>query len=76
MAQIPNEWPLRPTCNIWPPKKRRAVLWILAHFVFFRSRHHTHPTMVDYADFMRRARWKTQHVPEKQRFLGNYLEVL
>jgi hypothetical protein len=32
--------------------------------------------MMDYADFMGRTRWKTQHVPERQRFLGKYLEVL
>ena len=75
-AQIPDEWPLHPTCDIWPPKKRRAVLWILANFVFFRSSYRTHPTMMDNADFMRRARWEIQQAAERQRYLRDYLGVL
>jgi hypothetical protein len=61
---------------MWLPKNRRAVLWILAHFVFFRASNCTLPTMMDYVDFMRRARWKAQNVPKRQCFLGKYLEVL
>jgi hypothetical protein len=33
---IPEEWLLRPTLSIWPPKRRRAVLWILAPLVAYR----------------------------------------
>jgi len=25
---IPKEWLLRPQMNLWPPQRRRAVLWI------------------------------------------------
>ena len=34
--QIPVEWLLRPQFRIWPPRRNRAVLWILVHLVWFR----------------------------------------
>jgi hypothetical protein len=73
---IPSEWPLHSTCGIWPSTRRRAVLWILAHFVFFRATQRARLTLLDYADFMRRARWKTHGVPQRARFIANYLVVL
>jgi hypothetical protein len=73
---IPSEWPLHPTCGILPPRRRRAVLWMLANFVFFRATQRARLTPMDYADFMRRARWKTYGVPQRARFIGNYLVVL
>jgi hypothetical protein len=73
---IPSEWPLHPTFGIWPPTRRRAVLWILAQFVFFRATQRARLTLLDYADFMRRARWKTYGVPQRARFIANYLVVL
>jgi hypothetical protein len=76
VTQISDEWPLHPICDVWPPTKRRAVLWILAHFVYFRATLRARVTLMDYADFMRRARWKVQVVPQRVRFLGQYLEVL
>ena len=35
------------------------VVWMLAYFVYFRVQHADQPTLLDYADFMRRARWKS-----------------
>jgi hypothetical protein len=33
---IPKEWTLYPALHLWPPHRQAAVLWILAHFVFYR----------------------------------------
>jgi hypothetical protein len=74
-TQVPSEWPLHPTCDVWPPTKRRAVLWMLAHFVFFRATLRARLTLMDYADFMHRARWKAYGVPQRVRLIGHYLEM-
>jgi hypothetical protein len=76
LRHIPQDWPLHPTCDIWPPTRRRAVLWMLAHFVYFQATQRASLTLLDYADFMRRARWKTYGVPRRAKFIGNYLVVL
>jgi hypothetical protein len=34
--RVPDAWLLRPDFSIWPPKRRRVVLWLLANFVAFR----------------------------------------
>jgi hypothetical protein len=39
--QIPDEWPLRPAFQLWPPQRHGAVLWILAHFVCCRTQYST-----------------------------------
>jgi hypothetical protein len=75
-AAVPDTWPLRPTCDIWPPRRSYAVLWILAHFVYFRTTCKPHLSALDLADFMRRARWKAYQVPRRRRFVDYYLVVL
>ena len=35
---IPNEWTIHPQFRLWPPQRQRAVLWILAHMVWYRTR--------------------------------------
>jgi hypothetical protein len=51
-CHIPEDWPLRPRFSLWPPQRHGAVLWVLAHFVFYRVQHPTTPTLEDFADFM------------------------
>ena len=75
-CHIPKDWPLRPHFSLWPPQRHGAVLWILAHFVFYRVQHVTMPTLQDFADFMRRARWKTHPLPQRRKRVGGYLVVL
>jgi hypothetical protein len=31
---VPKEWTLCPQFQIWPPRRHRAVLWIIAHMVW------------------------------------------
>jgi hypothetical protein len=73
---ITNDWPIRPQFDLSPCQRHGAVLWILAYFVYFRIQNSDQPTLLDYADFMRRARWKAYSVPRRHQRLGNYLAVL
>jgi hypothetical protein len=59
-----------------PSQRHGAALWILAFFVYFRVQHPDQPTLLDYADFMRRARWKAQSLLQRPKKVGNYLAVL
>jgi len=57
-ARIPDEWILRPQFNIRPPKRHRAILWVVANVVIFRIQQHTNLNLHDYMDFLHRSRWK------------------
>ena len=70
------EWLQRPGFRFWPRQKHRAVLWILACYVYFRSRHETTATTQEYFDFLKRTRWKLYRNSNRLSILGNYLEVL
>jgi hypothetical protein len=37
-SKILDDWETRPDFVIWPPKRRRAALWILTNFVDWRLR--------------------------------------
>lgn len=39
-SRIPEDWLLHPQLKIWPLKRRRAIVWILAQMVLFRSQQH------------------------------------
>jgi hypothetical protein len=73
---IPPDWVLRPQFQIWPPKRHGAVLWLLAHMVWFRTKECRTLSAQDYMDFLRRARWKANQWPDKSNHVGNYLIVL
>jgi len=57
-ARIPKGWTLRPQFHIWSPRRHRAVLWILAHMVWFRISGIQTTSAQEYSDVLRRARWK------------------
>jgi hypothetical protein len=72
---IPKEWTIYPDLEIWPPQRPSAVLWILAHFVFYRLQNNRRLSLRDYMDFMKRARWKLQQYTARPK-TGRYLEVM
>ena len=75
-SYILPEWTVRPSFHFRPPQRHRAILWILPHMVYCRSQHwHRVPT-IDYAGFMRRARWKAYQTARRRGKVGNYLEIL
>ena len=55
---VPVEWTLRPDIQIRPPQKHKAVTWILAHLVAYRLQSQRRLSLLDYMDFLRRARWR------------------
>jgi len=75
-VRIPDDWMLRPQFNIWPPKRRRAILWVIANVVIFRIQQHTNLTLHGYMDFLHRTRWKLMRRKCRRDLVGNYLTVL
>ena len=57
-SRIPDDWLLRPDFTLWPSKRHKAVLWLVAHYVSFRTGQDRGLTTLDYFDFLRRSRWK------------------
>jgi hypothetical protein len=73
---IPNDW-MRPHFGLWPPKRHRAVLWILAHHATYSSQQHRKVmTMEDFLDILRRQKWKIYQEPKRMDLVGNYLSIL
>jgi hypothetical protein len=73
---IPPTWLLQPNIRIWPPKRKRAVLWTLATFVAYRLQQNHKLTRHDFHDFMQRAKWKLQQTAKWIDKVGHYLRVL
>jgi hypothetical protein len=73
---IPPEWTIRPDFHIWPPQRRGAIVWILAHMAYYNTQHQQRLTGTDYADFLRRARWKAYQKKRRRKRIGNYLVLI
>jgi hypothetical protein len=74
--RIPDEWLTRPQFTLWPPKRRRAVLWTLANLFFFCSEKQRDLTLQDFMDFMQRTRWKLSRSKGGNESVENYLTVI
>ena len=74
--QVPAEWPIKTHFHTSPPQRHGAILWILAHLVYYRTQHCHQPTLADYANFMRRARWKAYRLTHWLKWVGNYLTII
>jgi len=73
-ANVRPEWTVRPCFQFWPLQRHGAVLWILAHMIYYRLQRRV--TSDDYADFMQRARWKVYQKARRQDKVGDYLCIL
>jgi hypothetical protein len=73
---IPATWTIRPDFLHDPQQKREAILWMLAHHVAYTLRARRRLSLVDYMDFLRRARWKLYQTTKRPRITGNYLTML
>jgi hypothetical protein len=76
LRYIPPEWTIRPTFRHWPVRKQSAVLWVLAHVVHYRLQPQRRLSLVDYMDFLRRARWKLYRHDCRPLVTGRYLDVI
>ena len=70
---IPPEWTIMQSFDMGSPQRRWAILWVLAHMVYYNQHNRNQLSLVDYADFLRRARWKTYQRARRQERVVNYL---
>jgi len=73
---VPEEWLPRLHFILWPQQRLRAVLWVLAQFVGFRSQLERNLTFQDYIDFLRRTKYKFYRKRNRITQVGNYLSIL
>jgi hypothetical protein len=73
---IPPGWTIMPSFDMGPPQKRRAILWVLAHMIYYCQQIRTQLSPTDFEDFLRRARWKTHQRAKRQERVGRYLLLL
>jgi hypothetical protein len=73
---IPEEWTIRPMYKLWPAKRQTAITWIIAHLIFYLMQTRRRQSLMDYIDYMRRARWKCYNQTQKACKVGKYLDVL
>jgi hypothetical protein len=65
-----------PSARIWPPKWRRAILWMIAQLVTYRMQQRHRLTWQDYYDFLQRAKRKLYKQPDRMEQVGHYLRVI
>ena len=73
---IPDHWILRPQINVWPPKRPRAILWMLAHFSVFRTNNNSSKTNANYLMYLQGAFQTIYDTPKRMESVGEYLSVL
>jgi hypothetical protein len=62
--------------SIGPPQRQAALLWIIAHLVYYGLQPSRRLSLNDCMDFMRRARWKAHRRSYKRPNTGTYLDLL
>jgi len=66
LRTVPRRIPLllRPQFRMWPPKRHRAVLWVLAYLVVYRSQQRPAMTLHEYLHFIHRS--KMEEAPDTE----------
>jgi len=75
-ARIPNEWLSCPQCALWPPTRRRAVMWILANVILSRTRPNQDLMLCDFITFTQANKYKLYQTVKQRLHVANYLCVL
>lgn len=75
-AGLPDDWLLHAQFQIWPPKRRRAILWTLPQVILFRTQKTRTLTLQELMDFMQRSRWKLTRSKKARDSVGNSLSVM
>jgi len=74
--RIPGDCLLRPHFTLWPSRRRRAVLWVLANLVIFRTQQQRELTLQDFINFMKQSKWNMYQSHKRKASVGNYLSVI
>jgi hypothetical protein len=75
-TRVPDDWIMHPRFHMWPPKRYRALLWMLANVVLFRLQQQRNLTLQDCMDFLQRSKWKLMRPKKGKERVGNYVKVL
>jgi hypothetical protein len=73
---ITQDWLLRPRCEIQPPTRKRAVLWILAQLVIFRLDEYHKTSLLEYINYVRQKKIALYALPKCSNLVANYLSVV
>jgi hypothetical protein len=66
----------KPDLRIWSPQSHNAIVWMIAHLITYHTQGQRRKLLMDYMDYMRRARWKADPRTTRQKIVGNYLSIL
>jgi hypothetical protein len=72
---IEDDCLLRPQFQLWPPRRRKAVLWTLAMYVTFRSGHERR-SLGELREYIKEHLWELYQMKDRQTLVGNYLNLL
>jgi hypothetical protein len=72
---IPPDRTIRPAFPYYPPQRQTALLWIVAHLVYYRLQSSRRLSLMDFIDFLRRARWMAYYWQIRPT-TGRYLDLL
>jgi hypothetical protein len=73
---MPVDWIICPCYDIWPRKRKRAVLWILAQLVTFCHDNYQETTLLEYINHIRMGKEKLYQHPKRRRLVADCLMVL
>jgi hypothetical protein len=76
MNRIPRGWLMRPQDVLWPPTRRRSVMWMIANMVLFRVEYPRKTNLKEYTNFMRERKRQLYLRHDRRRPVANYLCVV
>ena len=62
-----------PMFTLWPPRRRREMLWLLVNLVIVRTQKQRELKL---QDFTKRSKWKLYQSHKREDSVGNYLSVV
>ena len=71
-----EEWTLCPLFQYKPEKRQAAVIWVMAQLVPYPLHTQRRLSLIDYMDFLHRARLKEKHRTSQRPKVGRYLDML
>jgi hypothetical protein len=74
--RTPSEWTINPTCDIWPPVRRKATLWLLEQLVTFQPMIPGRSTLSEYIAYVKQNKTRLYRNRKRKDTVANYLCVV
>jgi hypothetical protein len=74
--RIPPEWTTTPTCDIWPPVRRTATLWLLAQLLTFQTMTPSRSTLSEYIEYVKENKTRLYKYRKRKDTVAHYLCVV